>query len=637
MELLLSMGAVIEERDDQDQTPLFNAACGLNEDICQILLEKGANTQSIRDTGPAIDVLNCLQSLGHDVQKPLQTVSQLLRIMKARLEGQLHPAVKRGNVDWVLSLLDCGADIEEIDSAGHTPLTCAAYRLNESICQVLLERGAGAQVVQNTSELEGYIHTAIDRSYNWVVRALIKLGANIEELDLQGRTPLANAAINLQQETFELLLNCGASIDSLFINKRPTLIIRSCIRSAVDQDLDASSWMIRFLLKFGTNVDDQGRTPLDHASTTLLSIQQEIGELLLDGRASIDSSGTQLQNQSTLGLNGCIHKAIDCHHTNTIWVIRLLVKLGVDIEGVDSQGGTPLVHAASKLQREICEFLLESGASTEKHNCALLKGCIHQAIDRDTVEMIKLLVKIGADIEEVDSQGRTPLIHAASNFEHEICEFLLESGAGVGTHNSAVLKGCIHQAIDRGTVKWIKLLVKLGADIEELDSQGRTPLIHAASKVRQEICEFLLESGAGVGTQNSAMLKGCIHQTIGRDYGSVAMIRLLVTLGADIEELDYRGRTPLIHAASKLRREICEFLLESAAGVGTQNSAILEGCIHAAISGSYGSLAMIRLLVKLGADIEELDSQGRTPLIHAASKSEQEICEFLLESGAGRT
>ena len=458
------MGADIEEPDDQDQTPLFNAACGLNEDICQILLEKGANTQSIRGTGPAIDVFKCLQRLGHDVQKPLQTVPQLLRIMKARVEGQLHPAVKRGNVDWILMLLDCGAAIEELDDDNRTPLYHAACGLQEDVCKILLEKGANTQSIQDTAPI-------ID-------------------------------VINLLQSH--------------------------------SHDVQKSLQTVPQLLKImKTHVEGQ------------------------------------------------LHSAV--YYGAVGWVVVLL-DCGADIEEIDFAGCTPLMRAVSQLDVPICTVLLGRGANTQVlQNTPGWKGCIHKAIDDAlTVSKVRLLIDLGADIEEVDSEGRTPVVYAASRFQQEICEFLLESGACVGTQNSAMLEGCIHKTIDRGyeSLAMIRLLVKLGADIEELDAQGRTPLIHAACRLRPDICKFLLESGAGVGKQKSAMLKGCIHETIGLGYESAAMIRLLVKLGADIEELDSQGRTPLIHAACRLRPDICKFLLESGAGVWKQKSAMLTGCIH---------------------------------------------------------
>ena len=60
-------------------------------------------------------------------------------------------------------------------------------------------------------------------------------------------------------------------------------------------------------------------------------------------------------------MNGCIHRAID--QDAAIWMVRLLIQLGADIEEVDSEGRMPLQHAAIKLQEDICEFLLDRGAN----------------------------------------------------------------------------------------------------------------------------------------------------------------------------------------------------------------------------------------------------------------------------------
>ena len=57
-------------------------------------------------------------------------------------------------------------------------------------------------------------------------------------------------------------------------------------------------------------------------------------------------------------------------------------------------------------------------------------------------------------------------------------------------------RGRIHNAIENGNVFVIRTLLALGMDIEELDSNGRTPLVHAIMKHQEAICKLLLEKGA---------------------------------------------------------------------------------------------------------------------------------------------
>ncbi|KAF8455218.1 hypothetical protein BGX38DRAFT_1115206, partial [Terfezia claveryi] len=57
-------------------------------------------------------------------------------------------------------------------------------------------------------------------------------------------------------------------------------------------------------------------------------------------------------------------------------------------------------------------------------------------------------------------------------------------------------RGRIHNAIENGNGFVVRALLSIGMDIEELDSNNRTPLIHAAVKGQESICKLLLERGA---------------------------------------------------------------------------------------------------------------------------------------------
>jgi len=267
--MLIDWGVDIEEPDKQGRTPLLNAACRLQEDICKLLLQAGADIQSIRDTAPTIDVIKVLKT--HMNNHPLQTVPQLLKITKARVEGQLHPAILTGNVGWVSTLLDCGADIEERDPshiARGTPLAHALYQVDESICNVLLARGASTQVlkgqyinfgyglstrisippgkdgIQNVlqrypsvtallqvMDLCGKLHEAIGQKDQRLVRVLLALGASVGAPDREGRTPLVHAAIELQERICEILLEHEASADSRL--HRISSALKGCIHGVI--------------------------------------------------------------------------------------------------------------------------------------------------------------------------------------------------------------------------------------------------------------------------------------------------------------------------------------------------------------------------------------------------------------------
>jgi len=92
------------------------------------------------------------------------------------------------------------------------------------------------------------------------------------------------------------------------------------------------------------------------------------------------------------------------------------------------------------------------------------------------LESVELLVRHGAEIDEVDSQGRTPLIQASSEGQLEIAQSLVAAGADVN-HADEDAQNCCHWAFmmdhtDLGD--W--LVEETTVDTAALDSEGRSPL-----------------------------------------------------------------------------------------------------------------------------------------------------------------
>ncbi len=108
--------------------------------------------------------------------------------------------------------------------------------------------------------------------------------------------------------------------------------------------------------------------------------------------------------------------------------IKFLVeKKNFDVNAQDRNGGAPLLYAIRHNDIEVAKYLLENGA---KQLYGWMVYPIHDACDEGHIEMVKLLVKHGADVNAKDGSGNTPLYHArireAENAE--IIDYLIEQG-----------------------------------------------------------------------------------------------------------------------------------------------------------------------------------------------------------------
>ncbi|MEW8505745.1 MAG: ankyrin repeat domain-containing protein [Candidatus Thiodiazotropha sp.] len=114
---------------------------------------------------------------------------------------------------------------------------------------------------------------------------------------------------------------------------------------------------------------------------------------------------------------------------------KLLLEFGADINHM-TRRGTPL-HNASKLgQAEFVKYLLENGADTDLVNDSeedWLKGmnALHYAAYNASLNVLKLLLDSGMNVDVRTGQGMTPLMYAAMMDNEYIVGELLKRGADI--------------------------------------------------------------------------------------------------------------------------------------------------------------------------------------------------------------
>jgi hypothetical protein len=185
------------------------------------------------------------------------------------------------------------------------------------------------------------------------------------------------------------------------------------------------------LLDIGANVngkDLQGRTPLMNACLHNGRDAMPVLKLLIERGASIqdvDSDG-----------RSALAYAVENSDMESA-AILLLIEAGADVHQKDHFGATPLMRACT--QRADTEgrnfsLLLKNGARID--DVDITGGSVlGYAIAFGHVEIVKLLVDAGVDVNHRDSLGGTPLLIACyESFQNsdEIVQFLVAKGAGTG-------------------------------------------------------------------------------------------------------------------------------------------------------------------------------------------------------------
>ncbi|MFA6318065.1 MAG: ankyrin repeat domain-containing protein [Elusimicrobiota bacterium] len=126
--------------------------------------------------------------------------------------GALSDAADAGKYGKVLKLLDLGADPNEVDKDGQTPLMQAAFWGHTKVARLLIERGARVDQAVPSFRFTALMKAAENGNTD-TVRLLLEKGASIDAETMSGETALAFAAYDDQEATARFLLEKGASRD----------------------------------------------------------------------------------------------------------------------------------------------------------------------------------------------------------------------------------------------------------------------------------------------------------------------------------------------------------------------------------------------------------------------------------------
>lgn len=133
---------------------------------------------------------------------------------------------------------------------------------------------------------------------------------------------------------------------------------------------------------------------------------------------------------------------------------------------------------------------LENGANVNVRGDEGMTSLNIIAFDPHGEEMMRLLIKKGADPNIGDDSGTKPL-HIAASTEIGI-DILLESGADVNVTDENG-DTPLHFAARNGTTRAVVLLLAQGADISITNNEGLTPLDVADALEKQDVADLLRE------------------------------------------------------------------------------------------------------------------------------------------------
>lgn len=206
-------------------------------------------------------------------------------------------------------------------------------------------------------------------------------------------------------------------------------------------------------------------------------------------------------------------------------------------------------------------YALPMHAQTSETDQALIRA----AAKGDEAE-VKRLLAAGASVTARDERKRTALLAATQGNHAGIAATLINKGADVNAQDD-IQDSAFLLAGASGYLEIVRLCLAAGADLKSRNRYGGTALIPACHHGHLETVRELLKTKIDVNHVNNlgwtALLEAVILGDGGRTH--TAIVKELITSGAQVNLADREGITPLQHARKRGYREMAG-LLESAGG-----------------------------------------------------------------------
>lgn len=381
--------------------------------------------------------------------------------------------------------------------------------------------------------------------------------------------------------------------------------------------------MARALLKAGANPDQRNRTDAKPLQLAALNGSAAMLALLLEAGADVNAP------QTTSGDTALMIAA----RTGIADAVKVLLDAGANINAQESWGGTtPLMWAVNEGHNEVVSLLLERGAAV---------NLASNFIAPDTGRGFEGSPLRGRTAEEVGAvQGAsgefTALLFAAREGLLETARLLVAGGADVNAV-SGDGKDALGMAIFNGHYDVAALLIDSGSRVDQADARGFTPLFWAVDRRNMEtapnfpwtvtddpfpLVKKLLEAGANpdvvINDTPQARMRGGSPRIVfatslmrAAFSGDLELVKLLLEYGADPSIMSNKHETALA----------------AAAGLGFVMGFHKERPMSE-------RLAVIKLLVELGEDVNWQDDYGISPLMVAGNLGDVAIIQYLVDQGA---
>lgn len=551
----------LSARDGQDKTPFHYAAENGHTEIVQLLLNYKGTTESEDESYQQAAELAAAR--GH-----LATVKLfIIAVKKIRGYKILEAASRAGQLLVVEHLLRNELASPDGDQSYARPISSAASKGYKEVVRTLLRYNAAVNIQDATRQTP--LHHAAENGRYYVAQTLLKNGANVNAPDTERNTPLHSAAKAGRVGVIELLKKYEADVEACTRTKETPLHLAVKNPKAVEALLNANADR--------TAADIFGQTPL-HLATRW-----------------------------------------KCYESAD------LLRWTADIDAKDDDGRPPLYYAISQQDLTMVKLLCKDRPDlrdSQDH----MHPALQWAVQYSALEVLAFLLSISLDsVNKLDKYGRGIIHEAAQKESLEILILVVESGADVNLPDRS--KGTpLHDASRAGRVQNIQILIGKDADVNKVDENEKTRLHMAAECNDVGAVTVLLEAKATINIQDDRQRTPLCSAAY---CGHVQAVERLLEKNADVKIVDNEGWSPLHAAADNL--EITRMLIAHGADVDLQKEDLWSP-LH--LAASWAETAVAELLIEKGANPNQINNSGHTALHLVIMKNDANLVELMLDKGA---
>ena len=173
----------------------------------------------------------------------------------------------------------------------------------------------------------------------------------------------------------------------------------------------------------------------------------------------------------------------------------------IDLNAKDEYNCAPLLWAARNGHIDMLKLLIDKGADVETAGYNGMRA-LHHVCNSSKEKCVEILLEADANPNATDDANSTPLHWAAARGVLNIVVRLSDKGADPNVATKTGVRP-IHKASIYGQFQIVKKLVECGADVDVQDNEGNTALHYAARMGFIECVKALVANNANKRQQNT--------------------------------------------------------------------------------------------------------------------------------------